>query len=61
MGSNKLEMVKCEKFRNKHVPNKHTEKSVNSLVIVLRQISISTASALLQIVSSNSKFERSNY
>ena len=47
MGSNKLEMVKCEKFRNKYVPNKHTEKSVNSLVIVLIQISISTASALL--------------
>ena len=47
MGSNKLEMVKCEKFRNKYVPNKHTKKSVNSLVIVLRQISISTASALL--------------
>ena len=61
MGSNKLEMVKCEKLRNKYVPNKNTEKSVNSLVIVLRQISISTASALLQIVSSNSKFERSNY
>ena len=29
MNSNKFEMVKCEKFTNKYVPNKHTEKSVN--------------------------------
>ena len=29
MSSNKLEMVKCEKFTNKCVPNKHTEKSLN--------------------------------
>ena len=28
MNSNKLEMVKCEKFTN-NVPNNHTEKSVN--------------------------------
>ena len=28
MSPNKLEMVKCEKFTNKYVPNKHTEKSV---------------------------------
>ena len=27
-------MVKCEKFTNKYVPNKHTEKSVNVLVTV---------------------------
>ena len=29
MNSNKLEMVKCEKFTYKYVPNKHMEKSVN--------------------------------
>ena len=34
MNSNKLEMVKCEKFTNKYVPNKHTEKSANVLVTV---------------------------
>ena len=28
MSSNKLDMVKCEKFTN-NVPNNHTEKSVN--------------------------------
>ena len=29
MSSNKLEMVKCEKFTYKYVPNKHMEKSIN--------------------------------
>ena len=32
MNSNKLDMVKCEKFTN-NVPNNHTEKSVNFPVI----------------------------
>ena len=32
MSSNKLDMVKCEKFTN-NVPNNHTEKSVNFPVI----------------------------
>ena len=40
MSSNKLEMVKCEKFTNKCVPNKHTEKSVyfprNNYLVVWR-------------------------
>ena len=35
MSSNKLEMVKCEKFTNKCVPNKHTEKSVYFLVTTI--------------------------
>ena len=28
-------MVKCEKFTNKYVPNKHTEKSVNFPIAAL--------------------------
>ena len=32
MSSNKLDMVKCEKFTN-NVSNNHTEKSVNFPVI----------------------------
>ena len=35
MSPNKLEMVKCEKFTNKYVPNKHTEKSVNFPIAAL--------------------------
>ena len=35
MSSNKLEMVKCEKFTNKCVPNKHTGKSVYFLVTTI--------------------------
>ena len=39
MSSNKLEMVKCEKFTYKYVPNKHAEKiskfSRNKLLISL--------------------------
>ena len=35
MSSNKLEKVKCEKFTNKCVPNKHTEKSVYFLVTTI--------------------------
>ena len=34
MSSNKLEMAKCEKFTDKYVPNKHTEKSVNFPVTI---------------------------
>ena len=34
MSSNKSEVVKCEKFTDKYVPNKHTEKSVNFPVTI---------------------------